>query len=232
MDRQQTIRAYIILNVTFRNFIVNVDFQFLSRAINIYSLSELPKIIIDMYDSVMQVIENHAFDRSGFTLVGCKWIDAIVSRSYFVKPGGHYIPIPKGIACRNATINPKNTSDNKCFMQAVLASLHKHEIRAHPERISVVRKFVDNYDWTDTEFSIEPNEIRMWESKNNIRVNILGYQDEQIHIMKNDADNPRFTKTVNLMLRTDEDTSHYIAITDIEKLLSFMVNKDGHRKFI
>ena len=32
------------------------------------------------------------------------------------------------------------------------------------------------------------------------------------------------------MLIPDEDTSHYIAIADIEKLLSFMTNKDGDRK--
>ena len=102
------------------------------------------------------------------------------------------------IACRNATINPKNKSDNKCFMWAVSASLHKHEICEHHERISVLRKFVDNYDWTDIESQMEPNNIRRWESEYNIRVNILGYQDEQIHIMKNDGDNPRFTKLLIL----------------------------------
>ena len=73
-------------------------------------------------------------------------------------------------------------------MRAVLGSLHRHEIKTHSERILVLRKFIDNYDWSDITFPIQPKYIRLWENKNNIRVNILGYQEPEIYIMKNDGD--------------------------------------------
>ena len=104
-------------------------------------------------------------------------------------------PTPEIIASRNATINPKNISDYQCFMRAVLASLHKGEIHAYPERKSVFRKFTDNYDWSDITFPIQPKDIRLWESKNKIRVNILGYDVPEIYIMKND-DLSEYTQTL------------------------------------
>ena len=116
-------------------------------------------------------------------------------------------------------------------MQGVLASLHKGEIHACPERISVFRKFTDNYDWSDITFPIQPKDIRLWESKNKIRVNILDYDVPEIYITKND-DLSEYTQTVSLLLISDENSSHYITITDIEKLLSFDINRDGHLKFI
>ena len=100
-----------------------------------------------MYEKVIELTENHSFPSSGFAIVGCRYMDLIVSRSYFARLGGHYIPTPSQTACRNATINQKNLDDEQCFMWAVIASLHKHEISAHPERISVLKKHIYNHNW-------------------------------------------------------------------------------------
>ena len=140
-----------------------------------------------MYDNVIKQTENPVFPRSRFRTVGSNHFDVIVSRNYFSRPGGHYIPTPERISCRNATLNPKHTTDDQCFMLAELASFYRHE-KVRRERISVLRKFIDIYDLSDITFPILPKHIRIWERKNNIRVDILGYQEPEIYIMKNDGD--------------------------------------------
>ena len=52
---------------------------------------------------------------------------------------------------KKATINPKN-KDNECFKYAITAALNHNEINNHPEKISKLKPFIDNYNWKDVEF--------------------------------------------------------------------------------
>ena len=49
-------------------------------------------------------------------------------------------------------MNSKNTKNNKCFQYAIIAALNHQNIDPRPERISKLRPFIDNYDWTEREF--------------------------------------------------------------------------------
>ena len=40
------------------------------------------------------------------------------------------------------------------FKWAVIAALHHEQIRSHPERISYLRRFEDNYDWGGLKFPL------------------------------------------------------------------------------
>ena len=57
-----------------------------------------------------------------------------------LKRGGSYIKSPKWLRKKRATINPKS-KDNKCFRDAIVASLNYEKIPNHPNRISNLMPF-------------------------------------------------------------------------------------------
>ena len=42
-----------------------------------------------------------------------------------------------------------------------------------PQRISNLRKFVDNYDWSGVKFPMATKDIKVFETNDNISVNVL-----------------------------------------------------------
>ena len=66
--------------------------------------------------------------------------------------GGWYIDSPKWSKNKKATINPQN-NDDKWFHCAVAAALNHEEIKCHPERISNIKHFIDQYNWKEMNFS-------------------------------------------------------------------------------
>ena len=70
-----------------------------------------------------------------------------------VTQGSSYLPLPNMLSNKRAIINPKNESDKECFKN-VIAALHYVDIKSHPERISNLRRFEDNYDWSGLEFNL------------------------------------------------------------------------------
>ena len=63
--------------------------------------------------------------------------------------GSSYINSPEWLKNKGATINPKNTRDNKCFKYAIITELHLQEIERDPQRISKIKPFINNYDRKD-----------------------------------------------------------------------------------
>ena len=66
--------------------------------------------------------------------------------------GSSYIKSPGLLKNKRVTINPKNTNDNKCFQYAITAALNHQNIDHHPERISKLKPFINNYNWDDIKF--------------------------------------------------------------------------------
>ena len=58
-------------------------------------------------------------------------------------------------------------------------------IDSHPERVSNLREFTDNYDWSGLEFSVSLKLIGAFEAKNDISVNVLGLEGKDIYILIN-----------------------------------------------
>ena len=65
--------------------------------------------------------------------------------------GGSYIDSPKWLKNKKVTINPKN-NDDKCFQYAVAIALNHEKIKSHPERISNIKPFIDQYSWKEINF--------------------------------------------------------------------------------
>ena len=76
-----------------------------------------------------------------------------------MKRSGSYIDSPEWIKNKKATINPKNKKDDKCFQYAVTIALNHDKIGDNPERVSKVKPFINQYDWSQINF---PSHINDW----------------------------------------------------------------------
>ena len=86
--------------------------------------------------------------------------------------GGSYIDSPKWIKNKKSTINPKN-NDYKCFHYAVTLALNLDKINNHPERISKIKPFIDQYNWNEIDFPSTSKDWKKFELNNEIALNIL-----------------------------------------------------------
>ena len=89
-----------------------------------------------------------------------------------INRGGSYIDSPKWLKDKKSTINPKN-NDHKCFQYAVTLALNLDNIDNHPERISKIKPFIDQYNWKDIYFSATSKDWKKFELNNEIALNIL-----------------------------------------------------------
>ena len=86
--------------------------------------------------------------------------------------GGSYIDSPKWLRDKKSTINPKN-NDDKCFQYAVTLALNLDNIDNHPERISKIKPFIDQYNWKNTEFPATNKDWKKFELNNEVALKIL-----------------------------------------------------------
>ena len=88
--------------------------------------------------------------------------------------GSSYIESPEWLHSKGVTINSKNTKNNNCFQYPITAALNYPNIGHHPERISKLKLFIDNYNWKDIEFPSHSKDWRKFEQNNKtIAINIL-----------------------------------------------------------
>ena len=90
-----------------------------------------------------------------------------------LKRGKSYIKSPEWVINKRATINPKN-KDNKCFQYSITVALNHQNIENHPERISNIKPFIDQYNWEGIDFPAGIKDWKKFERNNKtIALNIL-----------------------------------------------------------
>ena len=53
------------------------------------------------------------------------------------------------------------------------------DTKSYPERISNLRKYVNNHDWSGLKFPLSIKGIREFEKKNNVILNVLGVEEKE-----------------------------------------------------
>ena len=135
--------------------------------------------------------------------------------------GRSYIDSPDWIKNKKATINPKN-KDNECFKYAITAALNYCEINNHSEKISKLKPFINNYNWKGIEFPSYSQDWKKFERNNKtIALNILfvPYNTKQIRSAYISIYNHKRDNKVNLLIITDNNNWHYLAIKNVPKSL-------------
>ena len=130
-----------------------------------------------------------------------------------------YVPFPDWLMEKKAIINPKN-ADMECFKWAVIASMKWEEIDRDHERVSKLRRYEREFDWSDIEFPVSFRDINKFERNNEKGVNILAIESKKIYICRKGRD---YDIIVNLVLITDVENpnkKHYVAVKSLSRLLS------------
>ena len=96
------------------------------------------------------------------------------------------------------------------------------DIGDHPERISKLRRYEDDFDWDEMKFPAPIKDIKRFESRNEITINILAFENKKVYICRKDKE---YSRVANLMLITDHNNKHYIVIKSLKRLLSMQNSK-------
>ena len=179
---------------------------------------DLDEIVDGMIAHMRKQIENPALLRSGFRFDELLCLDINFHQVNLTR-GSSYLPLPDQLARKKTVINPKNENDEECSKYSIIIALHHKEIKFHPEKISNLTKFEDNYDWTGLDFPTPINGFREFEKKNNIGIHVLGLNEKDIYILRRCNYRPG-QKVAILLLITDGEKRHYTAVKSLTRLLS------------
>ena len=182
---------------------------------NVYNLSDLDEIVNEMIAHMKEEIENLAllnsrflFDEVLLTNVGFHQLN--------LTRGSSYLLLPNWLARKKAIINQKN-EDQECFKWAVIAASKWEEINNNPERISKLKRFEKDFDWSGIEFRVSVKDIKKFEFRNQISINLLAIEGKQIYICRKGG---TYERIINLMLITENNRKHCVAIKSLSRLLS------------
>ena len=134
-----------------------------------------------MTEHMKQQIENPALRDSKFVFDGVIGMNIDFHRLNLTRG----TTFAKWLAKKGAIINPKN-SDMEFFKWAVIVDIKWREIGDHPERISKLRKYEDNFDWDfdGISFQLCLETLREFESRNEITINILAFERKKVYICR------------------------------------------------
>ena len=182
---------------------------------NVYNLSDMDEIVNEMIAHIKGQIENPALLNSRFVFDEVLFTNVDFHQLNLTR-GSSYLPLPNCLARKKAIINPKN-EDQECFKWAVIAASRWEEINDNPERISKLKRFEKDFDWSGIEFPVSVKDIKKFEFRNQISINLLAIEGEQIYICRKGGN---YERIINLMLITGNNRKHYVAIKSLSRLLS------------
>ena len=136
--------------------------------------SDTNEVIKLLFESFLQKYEENLQEKmkgSDFEFDGVNVLYYDFNKTSIYR-GGSYIDSPKWLKDKKSTINPKN-NNHKCFQYAVTLALNLGNINNHPEKISKIRPFMDQYNWKDIDFPAMSKDWKKFESNNEIALNIL-----------------------------------------------------------
>ena len=193
---------------------------------NVYNLSNLDEIVNEMIAHMKEQIKNPALLNSRFVFYEVLFTNVDFHQLNLMR-GSSYLPSPNWLACKKAIINPKN-EDQKCFKWAVIAASRWEEINNNPERISKLKRFEKDFDWSGIGFPFSVKDIKKFEFRNQISINLLAIEGKQIYICRKGGNNEHI---INLMLITENNRKHYVAIKSLSRLLSSQNTKHKGKEY-
>ena len=132
-----------------------VELAFNSLMMSVYRGSETDQIVDGMIDNMTFQIENPALLNSRFVFDELMYLDVNFHQLNLTR-GSSYLPLPDWLARKKAIVNP-HTHDEECFKWSVIAA--ENVGMKDPQRVSNLRKFKDNYNWSGLEFPVSIKDI-------------------------------------------------------------------------
>ena len=199
-----------------------VELTFNSRIKNVHNPSEINEIVNEMIAHMKEQIENPALLNSRFVFDEVLFTNIDFHQLNLTR-GSSYVLLPEGLANKKAIINPKN-EDQECFKLAVIAALRWEEIGNNPERISKLKRFEKDFDWSGIKFPVSIKDIKGFEDKNRISINLLAIENREIYICRKGGN---YENSINLVIINN----HYVAIKSLSRLLCMQNSKHNGKEY-
>ena len=112
-------------------------------------------------------------------------------------------------------------------MRKVVKKLVKHI--TNPEEITQEDKeLISNLDYDGIEFPVQEKDFSKIEVKNNICINVFGYENELVFPIY--VSDQKFEDSMDLLLLFDDDKSRYVYIKDFDRFM-FHKTKNKNKKW-
>ena len=199
-----------------------VELAFNSRMMIVHNLSEINEIVNEAIAHMKRQIENPALLNSRFVFDEVLFMDIDFHQLNLTR-GSSYIPLPQWLANKKAIINPRN-KDQECFKWAVIAASRWEEIGKEPQRVSNLKKYEVDFNWSGLKFPVSVKNIKGFEDKNRISINLLATEGKEIYICRKGGN---YNRSINLMILN----GHYVAIKSLSRLLSSKNSKHKGKEY-
>ena len=139
--------------------------------------------------------------------------------------GRTYIELPDKLKNpMKGLINIKN-NDNKWFLWCHYR--HLNLVKPHPERITEEDKnMINDLNYEGIKFVVSKKDYCRIERQNNICINVLCYENNLTYPVY--LPDQKFHNSMDLLLISDENKSHYVYIKDFNRFI--MCNKTKNKK--
>ena len=135
--------------------------------------------------------------------------------------------------------------DQKCFLWCHVR--HINPSKEHPERIRKIDKklvkhitnpekiteedkeLISDLDYDEIEFPVREKDFSKIEKKNNICINVFGYENElvfPIYVL-----DQKFEDSMDLLVLIDDDKSHYVYIKDFDRFMFHKTKNENKNYF-
>ena len=111
--------------------------------------------------------------------------------------------------------------------EKLIKKLVKH-ITNQEEMTEGDKEFISYFDYDEIEFPVEEKDFSKIEIKNNICINVFGYEDWLVFPIY--LSNQKFEDSMDLSLLIDDDKSHYVYIKDFDRFM-FHKTKNKNKKW-
>ena len=178
-------------------------------------IEKLFKSFIQKYEENLQnKMRGSDFEYDGVNFLYYDFNEISLNRS------GSYIDSPKWLKDKKSTINPKS-NDDKCFQYAVTLALNLDNIDNHPEKISKIKPFINQYNWKDIDFPPTNKDWKKFELNNEVVLNILyiPHNTRKIQVAYKSKNNLTCDKQVILLMITNDEKWCYLTVKNLPGLL-------------
>ena len=174
-----------------------------ARISSIEDIKELEKNYIKLAYDAIERMKQYGSGWSIYGGINCATTFFNVKK----RTGRHYIKLDIATQ-RSGLINIQN-DDEQCFKWCLL--YHQSNKSKHGERLTVLKKVIDKYDWSNISMPMNVNEIDIFEMQNDkVVINVISLDGN--FIRKSTA---KGSDIINLILYEKDNESHYIYIKNL-----------------
>ena len=125
-----------------------------SKKVDILMGDETDDIIKELFESFSEKYQEKLEEKSKDS----KFVFESVELLYYslhktrLRRGKSYINTPEWLINKRTIINPQNKNDNNRFQYAITVALNYQKIESHPQRISNIKPFINQYNWKIIDF--------------------------------------------------------------------------------